>query len=864
MGLRSWLRRRPSEEELRLELESHLAMRAEHDNTDEAAARRKLGGLLRAQEDMRRVWRPAFLEALAQDAQFTFRTWRRNPGFTLAALVALALGLGAATSLFSMVDRILFRSLPYPDADRLVSVGLMAPLDASEFMLGPDYLQFWRETPSPFKAVTTVTAGTAACDLTEDRPERLNCAQVEWNLLRVLQLPVAAGRDFRPADDRPGAPRVALISHGLWIRRFGGDPSVEGRSLVIDGEQARIAGVLPRDFELPTLSAADVLLPQRLAPTQSGRPMAFLRAFARLKPSVSVAEAHAALQPIFKEMLKNVPPAFRSEVTLRVRTLRDRQLGDSRMAAWFLLAAVGALLLIACTNVANLLLARMAIRECEFAVRASLGANRGRLGRLVLTESLLLSLAGAAAGLAVAYALLRLFVALAPAGIPELAQASLDLRATLAAIALATMAAAFIGVSPALWVTRMGALQGSRTTERIRPWARFGLVAAEIALTFALLGSSTLLVRSLWNLQRVALGFEAEGVITAAVTLSPGKYRTPERQIAFFEQLLERAEKMPGISAAALSDSLPPHGAARAMIFSRIEVEGRTPAREGTGGMVMWRSVTPGYFEALGIPVLRGREFISEDRRAAEPTLILSERLERRLFPNESGLGKRLRPGGDEQPWHIVVGIAKDIRNAGPAADSEPEYYVARRRLPPDAHRRSILVARTRAAPQVAARWLRAGIAELDPELPVTIQMMEERVQELSARPRFTAWLLTSFAGLALVLACTGLAGVAAYLVAQRIRDIGVRIALGATPAKIQGVVLREAGAWIGAGAVLGLGLAWGSAQFLRSFLHGVTPWDPWTWAVTFVVLAVTLGASVLRPALRAARIDPMTALRAE
>jgi predicted permease len=865
MGLRNWFRRTPSDEEIRSELEIHVAMRAERDGTDESAARKRLGNFLQTQEAMRGVWHPEFWGTVVQDARFILRTWLRSPGFAVPAFLAIALGLGAATGLFSMVDRILFRSLPYPDSDRLVSVGLKAPLDANEFMLGPDYLELWRETPSPFESVTTITAGSATCDLTEARPERLSCAAVESNLLQVLGLQVAAGRDFRREDERPGGMRVALITYGLWLRRFGGDPRIQGRQLVLDGEPVEVAGVLPRDFELPTLGAVDVLLPQQLTAPVAGRPapMVVLRAFARLTPGVTPVQASAALQPLFAAMLKNVPSAFRSEVTLRVRSLRDRQTGDSRRTAWLLLVAVGALVLIVCTNVTNLLLARMAARERELAVRASLGATRSRLMRLVLTESLLLAAVGTAAGLFVAYALLKVSVALAPTGIPRLAQASLDVRVLVAAGGLAIICTVLIGISPALSIDRCGSLHGSRTITVIRPLARFALVSMQMALTLALLGTSTLLLRSLWNLQRVSLGFEAESVLTASLTLSPGKYRSPERQIAFFEQLLERVQRIPGIQTAALSDSLPPYGAARSMIFSRIEVEGRPLPGQGTGGMVTWRSVTPGYFETLRIPILRGRPFTDQDRHIGEPALILSEQLERRLFPSESALGKRLKPG-TEGPWHIVVGIARDIRNAGPTTHSEPEYYVARRPLTHDAQRRSFLIVRTQAAPTAVTALLRAEIADLDSQLPVTIQTMSERVGEMAARPRFTAWLLIAFAGLALVLASTGLAGIATFLVAQRTRDFGVRIALGATPDRIRSAVLREAGAWVAAGTILGLALSWAFVRFLGSFLHGVTAWDPLTWTVSLLVLSGTLVVSVLPPAGRAARIDPMIALRSE
>ena len=868
MGLRDWFRRRPSDDDIRAELEAHVAMRAAHDGVSESSARARLGGELRTREEMHDVWRWVWVEAVAQDVRFTLQAWRRHPGFAIAAIATLALGLGAATGMFSMVDRILFKPLPYRADSRLVSVGVMAPLDTSEFLLGHDYVQLWRETPEAFEGVTTVTAGTSECDLTEEqRPERLTCARAEWNLLPVLGVGVAAGRDLRREDDRPGAAKVALISHGLWRRRFGGDPAVQGKRLTIDGEPVDIAGVLPREFQLPSMAVADIVMPQQLSPVVPGRPVAiaFLRGFARLKEGVTPEQAHASLQPLFQEMLKTVPPGFRKEVTLRVRPLRDRQVGDARRAAWLLLGAVAALLLIACANVANLLLARLAARERELAVRSSLGASRQRLVGLVMVESLLLSTGGAVLGMAVAYGLVRAFVAMAPAGIPKLAEAAVDLRAMAVAVVVALAAAVLTGAWPAIAISRLKGLSGAMTVRGIRPWTRLAMVSAQIALTVTLLGGCSLLLRSLWNQQHVALGFETSRVLTASLTLSRARYGQAPQQIAFFDQLLERASRAPGVMGAALSDSLPPHGAARSMIYSGIDVEGRPKSRGGTGGMVTWRSVTPGYLETLGIPVVHGRRFTEEDRKAAEPAMILSESLARRIFPAGDALGKRLRPGGEGQPWQMVVGVARDVRNVGPVLASEPEYYVARGRVLRDAHRRSFLIVRMqRATAESTARWLRGEIAALDPTLPVTFQTLEERAGELSERPRFTAWVLTAFAALALVLACMGLAGVASYLVTQRTRDIGVRIALGATPGDIRNGVWVEAARWVAVGAVMGAGLSWAAARTIGSFLHGVKPTDAPTWAAAVLVLCGSLALAVVWPARRAARVDPMRALRTE
>jgi putative ABC transport system permease protein len=864
MGLSKWFRRGPSAEEMREEVAAHLALRAAHDRSDPASASRRLGNALQTQEEMRRVWIPQLWDTLVQDIHFTWRTWARNPGFALTAVLVLALGLGASTALFSALDRILFRSLPYPNADRLVSVGLMAPLDANEFLLGYDYTASWRPAPAPFESVTGIVPGGYACDLTEQQPVRLDCLDVEANLLRVLGVKVVAGRDFTSGDDAPGAPRVALIRHSLWLQRFGGDPDAIGRTLSVDGRPVSIAGVLPADFELPNMGNSEILLPMQLAPGSPQGPTRLLRAFGRLKPGVTIPQAYAALQPLFQQMLKNVPPSFRSEVTLRVRSLHDRQMGDAARTAWLLLAAVGALLLIACVNVTNLLLARLAAREREFAVRAALGAGRSRLARLALTESLLLSLAGCALGLAVAAALLKTFIAMAPSGIPKLAQASLDLRVAGVATLLALVSGMIIGAGPAMMVIRSRSLHGTRATAGAWPWVRFGLVTTQIALTLTMLGSGGLLLRSLWKQISTPLGFDTQSTVTAFLTLNAAKYRAPEQQMAFFDQVLERAQHMPGTISAALSDSLPPVGSTNAIIYSLLGVEGRPPAPRGTGGMIAWRSVTPGYLKTLGISVVRGRDFNEADRRAATPSMIISESLERRLFPGEGAIGRRIKPGSGTQPFHLVVGVAEDVHDARAGGQAVQEYYVARRRAPEDARRSSFLVVRTSASAALAAGFLRQEIATVDPQLPVEIRTMEARVAELSSRPRFLAWLLAAFAGLALALAAAGLYGVASYLVTQRTRDIGVRMALGATPADIARNVLGEAARWVAGGTMAGLALGWISARALQAQLYGVSGADPLSWIGALLVLSIALAIAVTRPVARAARIDPMTVLRVE
>jgi predicted permease len=861
MGLKRWFRRPPSPRDLREELDSHIAMRAEHDGLSDDEARRKLGRAVAIREDMRRAWIPAFWDTVAQDARYTWRAWRRSPGFAAAAIAVMALGLGSGAALFSALDRILFRPLPYPDSERLVSVGLMAPIDANEFILGSDYSNLWRTPPAPFAGVTTHHAGATACDLMDQPPERAGCLAVEHNFLRVLGARVVAGRDFTSQDDIPRAPRVALIRHSLWMRRFGGDPRAVGRTLDLDGKRVPIVGILPADFELPNLGDSEILLPQQLGIVDPRGPTGFLRAYARLKPGVTPAQAHAALDPLFQAMLQNAPAAFRKEVNLRVRPLRDRQMGHVAREAWLLLAGVGALLLIACVNVTNLLLARLAARRREFAIRAALGAGPARLARLALTEGALLALAGGALGLLLAAALLRIFITMAPASIPKIEQASLDLRVVALSLGASLVCGALIGFWPALSI-RAAAFRGpAQSGARIR----FMLATAQIAVTIAMLGSAALLLRSLWNLTSAALGFETDTVLTASITLNAAKYSTRERQMAFFEDLLDRAARTPGAEDAALSDSLPPASQTRAMIFSRLEIEGRPLPREGTGGMVPWRLVTPRYFETLRIRIVQGRGFVESDRHAAEPAMILNELLAKRLFPGQDALGKRIRPHGSPQsPWHVVVGVAGNVRDFGPAANIEPEYYVVRRANPADAGRSAFLAVRYPAGTSAAAAFLREAVGAADPQLPVQIQPMRARVSSLSDQARFTAWLLAAFAALALVVAAAGLAGVASYVVTQRAREIGIRMALGATPARVVRQTLGQTALWVIAGASLGFALAWIAARFLRALLFGITAADPAAWSLALLLLGLALLAAVLRPALRAARVDPAVALRSE
>jgi predicted permease len=890
MNLKHWFRRRPTDDEMREELEAHVAMRADHDRVGEAAARRRLGNILHTRESMRRVWIAEWWDALHQDVHFTCRSWRRQPAFALAAILVLGLGLGASTALFAALDRVLFRPLPYADPNRLVSVGrINVPLvyeGQTETVIDEFYVREWKTPPPPFESVTTILGGAGRCQVAEERPEDLRCLRVEHNLLRVLGVRVALGRDFAPEDDVRGTPPVALISHGLWVRRYGADPRVVTRTLSLDGGQsllqARIVGVLPPGFEAP-LDSADILLPAQMRPVDAtDRLLMSYTMLARLRADVTPERAKQLLESRWPEVAP-VPPAFRERFReeWRVRSLHDRRVGDSARVAWLLIGAVAVFLLIACVNVTNLMLARVGERRRELALRAAIGAGRMRLARLALTESLLLALAAGSIGLLAAFALLQMFVAMAPPGFPGLADASIDLRVFAVAGLLVVLTGTGVGVWPAVSVFRVGQLHGLRSTATsspgARPRLRFALVTTQIALTLALLGGSALLLRSLWNVVTVPLGFDPERVVTLSAELSQVRYPTAERQVVFFDELLARARAMPGAVSAAMSNAPPPPLLSSAR--GRIEVEGRQADSSAPRPPIRFRSVTPHFFETLRIPVVRGRTFQEADS-TGEGAVVLNESAARMLFAGEPELGRRLRFGGlpaespipgftRENPWYTVVGVTADVRNAE-ALTNEPnaEIYLAKRpgrwaQLLPSSPR-GVLSLRTTGSPEAAAAFLRQIVADLDPRQLVTIQTSDEQLTLLTAQPRFLAWLLAAFAALALLLAAAGLYSVAAYLVTQRHRDIGVRIAVGAAPRDIAWQVIGEAGRWIIGGAVSGAVLGWMGTRALQTQLYGVEALDPWSWAGALLALAVVLVMAVFRPAYRAAHVDPVTALRAD
>jgi putative ABC transport system permease protein len=829
-----------------------------------AAANREFGGIEQTKEAYRDQRALPAIETVLQDAKFTLRGFKRQPVFTLVAILTLALGIGATTATFSVVDRILFRSLPYAEDDRLVSFGVTAPFESREFMLAPDLVE-WRPQQKPFEGVTAVEPGSTDCDLTEQNPERLNCGKVDAAFLPTLGLKPMLGRNFSDDEDRPNGPSAALLSYGLWRTRFGGDPGSVGHDLSLDGKPVPIVGVLPPEFEMPTLAPADLVVPLKLGDSTYRGPEIprLVRTFARLKPGVDVKQATAMLQPLFDASLNFVPAQFRKEVSLRVRSMRDRQVGDAKAASWILLCAVFAVLLVACTNVANLILARATGRRQELAVRIALGATRARLVRQTMTESCLLGALGGIAGCWIAYLLLRFFVSTAPGGIPHLQQASLDLRALVFTVFASIVSTIFFGLIPAFQQVDPEMLLGRDTRSTSRNLLRQTLVIAQIAVSLILLTGAGLLLRSFWRLESVSLGMDTERILTAKIDLPEYRYPHATQQLQFFQSLQSRLEGLPGISALALSDTLPPSGGSQATFLSAVQIEGLPAFAGGTGGMVGYRFVTPGYFATLGIRVEKGRAFEAADVSGTSKSVILSAALARRLLGDTDPLGKSFL-FSQQHDWRTIVGVVGDVKNDGLISVGAPEFYLPWKENSEGYFRSAHVIVRTSLSDATIGKWVRAETASIDPTVPVTVEPMTLRVEKLSQRPRFNAIVLTLFAAMGVLLAGIGIYGVVGFLVAQQTRETGVRMALGASPGAILSMVLWNVGRWTIVGAAAGVLGAWFCARLMSSLLFEVTAHDPLPLAVAVLLLFGVAFLAAYLPARRATQIDPLIALRYE
>jgi putative ABC transport system permease protein len=878
--LRFFLSPRPRgelDEELQFHIEQSIQANLAAGMTLQEARRQAfiaLGGVERTREETREQRPGWFLGTVLQDVRYALRGFRRNPVFTLTVIAMLALGIGATTAVFSVVDRILFRPLPYAHADRLVSLGLRQSLEPQEFVLGAFYY-LWRDNQKPFEAVTSENAVSHECDLTDNNSAQITCMSAGVNFLPTLGVSPVLGRNFLPEEDRPNGPDVALISYGLWLNHYSRSPNILNTLIEIDGRQERVIGVLPKGFEMPDLQPADVLFPLALDEAAQhsenqglGMPM---RAFARLKPGVSVEQARASLQTLFPYAQKLIPPDLRKDFHLEVRSLRDRQMQSARLMASILFGAVLVMLLIAWANVASLLLARGVTREREIAVRSALGASRGRLVRQALTEAWLLSMAGAAAGCVIAEILLRAFVSIAPAGIPFLGQARLDLRIVLFTILLSLLCGTMFGLVPALHTPRSTALTARSTQSVAYAALRRSLVVAQIAASMILLAGGMLLLRSFWVLQNQRLGIQTEDTVTANISLGQRRYASPDSRLAFYQRLMKQLQFGPGVSALAVTSSLPPGSGGRSF-YSSLVVSGKPPLPARTGGMVTSRTVSPDYFRTLDIPILQGQSFTQQEQDSNDHVVILSKRLAARLFPGKNPLGEHLQLDfdgyGPKTPWYTVVGIAANVKNNGLNGEDQPEYYNLRRNRAEDwdsnFDRKAIVILKTSLPAADMSRWIRSQVESLDPTVIVSVETLRQQVNKMADQPRFETALVGFFAATGLLLSMIGLYGVIAFIAIQRTQEIGVRIALGAGRFDILRLVSWEGIRLIALGGVIGLGLALGISRLFRSLLYSISPYDPMTFIAVSLLLVLVALAATLIPARAAMNVEPVAALRCE
>jgi predicted permease len=847
------MKKRDLDRELREEMQFHLDMRAASYQQEglsaqdsAAAAHKRFGSTSIVHEDTRRMHigsLTSMMETAGREVGFASRSLRRAPAFTAVAVLALTLGLGGATAVFSVVDRILFRGLPYANGETLVAVGVRAPLADHAFLLGGDYSE-WKDQRSTLAGLTA-TSDAFACDLNENHPVRLSCAGVAASFLPLFGVEPIAGRNFRPEEDRPKGAQAVILSHALWRERYGGDSQVVGRQVQLNGEPATVVGVLPASFAFPTRAQVDLLVPLQLAEAveRKRQAVSMVNAFGRLKPGVSLAQARAALGPYFANSLTTITPSFRKEVRLEITSLNDVM--RTRTAGWVLLGALAAVLLIAWTNIANLWVARAASRSRETAIRAAFGAGKARLMLYHVAELALLGAGGWLGGLGMAAAPLSVFRKTAPLGVVGLRTASLDPRILLrSGIVLIASVAAF-ALLPA------GDLRAVRTR---RMGLRNTLVTAQLAISVFLLAGAGLLIHTLRELSDIRLGARTGSTVTASGVLGQQKYRTVADRYAFVQRLETTLRRLPAVSAVAVADELPPLTAGIGIMYGSISVDGHPPSSQGPGGNVNLRHITPDYFRALGIELLHGRSF------TADGGVILSERLAKRLFPDQDPIGHAVQPKGFPNPY-TVVGVAADVKDAGLTAEDAPEMY-----RPYDAQRGAprfvSAVVRTTAKPGGVARLMGDEIHSIDAALPVTIGPFDDRIARLNARPRFNAALLSMFAAIGVVLAALGVYGVLAFLVTQRVREIGVRMALGATRGRILAWILSYVMSGTALGLALGAAGALAAARQFRSMLYGVSPGDPWTLTPVVVLLACVSAIAAYVPARRAATLDPAATLR--
>ena len=832
------------------------------------AARLELGG----QPQLAEAWRDQrglpFLDALAQDLRYGVRMLRRTPGFTAAALLTLAVGIGANAAIFTVVDAVLLRPLAYPDPDRLVTVGDRNAEGLSS-NVGFATVVDWRARSRSFESLAMIRSWQPTM-VTNGEAERVPAVRVSWNYFEMLGVRPALGRGFTEDDDRPDHWRVLMLSDALWRRRFNADPSVVGRTIVMNDREYRVIGVMPAAFEpldterfLDTSAELWAPIGYDLKGDSSCRSCRHLRGFGRLRAGVSVADANAEMNVLREQMRREFPTDYEAG-SITVVPLRDALTWNVRPALLVLLGAVGFVLLIACANVANLLLARSVSRQRELTLRAALGAGRARIARQLLTESLLLSTIGGVAGVFLAVVAVQGVAAFAPVSVPRMDHVGVDARVLLFTAAMTVVTGFIFGLVPAVR-GGTGAQQSlaidSRGSVGGRSRARAALVIADLALALVLLAGAGLMLRTVAALMRTSPGFDPSRVLALDFSLVGQAYAQDPAVVSFQERAVEKLRALPGVEAVALAGQIPFGGNGDCRGF---HVNGRMKPNTSDDPCIERYGVTPGYLEMMKIPLLAGRALKASDTTAAQPVLVISESTARLVFGDDSPLGAQVRIGrASEGRWWTIVGVVADVHHEDVTAAPTTSMYIPQAQFTD-----SYLVALVKTAgadPLSSAAAARAVFRDLDRKIPVyRIATLPALVASASAQRTFVTRLLGGFATIAVLLAAIGLYGVVSYGVALRTREVGVRMALGARRADILRLVLTGGAKLVLAGVVAGLAGASLGTRVLGSLLFGVSPFDPVSFGgATTVLIAIALLAHWI-PVRRALRIDPASALRAE
>jgi len=873
LRLRSLFRRNQVEQDLSEELQYHLDQKTQEYLAaglplDEARrkARREFGGIEQSKENCRDARRVSYIQDFLQDLSFGLRLLRTSPGFALVAILTLALGIGANTAIFSVIHGVLLQPLPFLKQDQLM---MLWEKDRSGTRSNTSWATFmdWNRLNHSFTGIAAVSFWSPTFIGTRDA-ETLNGFRVSSALFDLMGVKFAEGRNFLPSEDVRGSNFVVILSYGFWQRRFGGDSAVVGKSVQLGSRTYTVVGVLPADFpsvlSFDPRKPADIYTPLAYDATlpYACRDCRHLRAFARLREGVSATHAEAEMNQISANLFREYPTEYSASGVI-LTPLKDYLVGDVKTALWVLLGSVGFVLLIACVNVANLLLAWAARRQREVALRAALGAHRTRMVRQFVTESLLLSLLGGGFGLVLAWSGVVLLQRVRLANLPRLQNVHIDAWTFAFTFGICLLTGLAFGLLPAFRASKLDLNEslkesGKTTAGRERHRLRSALVLADVALALLLLTGAGLMMKSFVRLLEVKPGFDSSHTLTLTVALwGPKSEDAPA--VAFFDQVLQKVQALPGVKSAGIVSQLPLGGN---LDMYGVHVEGKTLPNPEEDPSADRYSITPGYLRAMRIPILRGREFDQRDVATSPWVALVNESMARRFWPGENPIGKRFRMGDTKGPWRTVVGVAGDVLHRGLDAPHTLQIYLPNTQFTDSL---VILAVRTSNDPASLAAAARSEIAALDPQVPISaIATMDEVVSASVENQRFGALLFLLFGAIALLLTAVGIYGVISYGVAQRTHEIGIRLALGAGRQQVLGMIVGEAMRPALLGAALGLCAAFGLTRLLTRLLYNVKPTDPPIFAgVLLLLIGVALLASYI-PARRATRVDPMVALRYE